>query len=361
MGSEDPIEVAASHPNPIAPGPILCDAASKADPDFVRRDIIVIGASAGGVEALPKLLGSLPQRIGASFFVTLHITPCGQSLLPQIIERSGALPAEHPKDRTRIQPNRIYVAPPDYHLLLEAGMVRLGHGPKENRHRPAIDPLFRSAAMSFGNRVAGVLLTGNLDDGVAGLKDIQGHGGLAIIQDPAEAAYPEMPRSALAALQPDHCLKIEDIEALLKTLSDGEQNMKKGNSQPGTKPPQPASNPGQQPIAESPQKGPPIPLVCPECQGPIWEIHQGKLVRYQCLVGHRYTLENLLAAHSEELERALWVALRTLEERVKLQRSLAEKARVDKRASGRQFFLNRARENEKHAQLLREILEKLGD
>jgi two-component system chemotaxis response regulator CheB len=317
----------------------------------------VIGASAGGVEAVPRLLGSLSPEIGAAFFVTLHVSPQSTSLLPTIISRKGRLPAVHPKNGAPIRPGHVYVAPPDYHLVLEPDVIRLVHGPKENGHRPAIDAMFRSAAKSYGDRVAGVLLTGYLDDGVAGLQEIQRNCGLSIVQDPNEATYPEMPRNALLAFQPDHCLPLEQIERLLAHLPNsafGGRTMK-------VKKRAAKSSRSRDRIAVEPTAGPLAALACPECHGPLWQIPEGKLTRYQCLVGHRYSLVSLVAAHSEELESALWIALRVLEERITLQRRLAERSRDKGRSHGGQLFQDRIADNLKHAKVLRDILEQIGN
>ncbi len=322
----------------------------------MSHDIIVIGASAGGVEAVPRLLSSLPADIAASFFVTLHVPPDAESHMPRLIERSGSLPAEHPSDGTGIQRGHVYVAPPDHHLLIEDGVVRLGHGPRENRHRPAIDPLFRSAAKVYRTRVAGVLLTGNLDDGVAGLRDIQHNGGIAIVQDPAEAAYPEMPQNALQAIKPKHCLPLKQIEALISILPDSEfggSKMKAKHQANKLRKQRPTVDTSQ------PNAGPPVPVVCPECQGPLWEFRDGKLMRYQCLVGHRYSLQSLLEAQRDELEAALWFALRALEERINLQRRLEKEAAAAGRPRSRQMFRAHIAENLKQARVIREVLEKL--
>ena len=315
---------------------------------MVKRDIIVIGASAGGVAALPRLLGSLAAHFPAAFFVTLHMAPHSPSLMPLLISRRGLLPAQHPADGAPIRPGHIYVAPPDYHLLLERNVVRLSHGPKENRHRPAIDVMFRSAAEVYGRRVAGVLLTGNLDDGVAGLREIHRHHGLTIVQDPAEAPYPEMPRNALHALAPDHCLNLKQIESLIADLPKSGTEPLKPNSKPRGGPRRSSG----EAIGTPPKNGPPAGLVCPECQGPLWEIRDGKILRYQCLVGHRYSLESMVVAQREELETALWIALRVLEERINLQRRLAAQS-----SAGRRTFQARVKDNEKHARVLRRMLE----
>ena len=313
----------------------------------------MIGASAGGVEAIPRLLSSLPADIEAAFFVTLHVSARTTSILPTLISRKGCLPAHHPKAGTPIRPGHVYVAPPDYHLLLESDRVRLNHGPKENGHRPAIDAMFRSAAYAYGDRVAGVLLTGFLDDGVAGLQEIQRHCGLSIVQNPSEAAYPQMPLNALQALRPDYCLPLKEIEGLLARLPGAA--FKGRTMKARTK----KSSLSTKTIAVEPKHGPPVPLVCPECHGPLWEFSDGKLTRYQCLVGHRYSLDSLLAAHADELESALWIALRVLEERITLQRRLSEQSRARGRNTSEVFFQARLADNLKYAHVLRNLLEKI--
>lgn len=286
------------------------------------------------MEAVPRLLSSLKRDIEAAFFVSLHISPHNESLMPHLISRRSQLRVEHARHGAPIRPGWVYVAPPDYHLMLGPDVIRLSHGPKENRHRPAIDPMFRTAARVYGDRVAGVLLTGNLDDGVAGLREIQQHGGLAVVQDPAEAPYPEMPRNAIETLGPDHVLKLEDIEGLLAQLPNSSSGGWKMKAKKGVK------DSSQTPECNGtiPKGGENTPFVCPECHGPLWEVKDGKMLRYQCLVGHRYTLDSLAAGHEEELETALWIALRTLEERVVLQRRLADQCRVAGRKGGERMF-----------------------
>lgn len=185
---------------------------------MAERNIIVIGCSVGGVEALQRLVSGLPEHFHAAIFVVLHLAPQSTSVLPDILMRAGSLPAFHPKDGDTIRPGRIYVAPPDYHLVIENGKVRVSHGPRENRHRPAVDPLFRSAARSYGPRVIGVVLTGSLDDGTAGILAIKKRGGIAIVQEPAEAFCGDMPRSAMDAAPVDYVAPIDRIPELLQQL-----------------------------------------------------------------------------------------------------------------------------------------------
>ena len=186
---------------------------------MANRDIIVMGASAGGLPALNGIIKQLPHDLNAAVFIVWHVSPHSRSMLPEILSRAGKLEVKHPADGESIQPGKIYVARPDRHLLLEAGRVRLTKGPKENRFRPAVDPLFRSAAYAYGARVVGVVLTGALDDGTAGLWAIKDRGGIAVVQDPAEAEQPSMPSSALNNVQVDYCLPISEIPPLMVTLT----------------------------------------------------------------------------------------------------------------------------------------------
>jgi two-component system chemotaxis response regulator CheB len=182
------------------------------------HDIIVMGASAGGVEALREIVRGLPADLSAAIFVVLHLPSDATSVLPDILKRAGRLPAFHPKDLDAIEPGRIYVAQPDCHLLIKRGQVRLVRGPKENSARPAIDPLFRTAARYYARRVIGVVLSGTLDDGTAGLLDIKLRGGIAVVQEPADAIYSGMPRSALENVEVDHCVPASEIASLLTRL-----------------------------------------------------------------------------------------------------------------------------------------------
>jgi two-component system, chemotaxis family, protein-glutamate methylesterase/glutaminase len=187
-----------------------------------RHDIIVIGASAGGVRALELLVAGLPADLEASLFVVLHLSPWIKSVLPEILSRSGKLPAVHPRNGEAIRPGRIYVAPPDYHLLVDHGAIECWHGPKENRQRPSINPLFRSAAVTYGPRVVGVVLSGRLDDGSAGLWWVKRYGGIAIVQHPEQAEYPDMPLAAMQYIAVDYLVGVPEMPALLTKLARGE-------------------------------------------------------------------------------------------------------------------------------------------
>jgi two-component system chemotaxis response regulator CheB len=323
-----------------------------------HRDIIVVGASAGGVETLQKFFSAVSPDIPAAFFVVLHVQPHVPSYMPQLISRSSRMEAVHPRHNDRIRRGRIYVAPPDYHLLLAKGRVQLNHGPRENHHRPAIDPLFRTAAGVYGERAAGIVLSGTLDDGAAGLKEIQMKGGLTIVQDPADALYPDMPRNALAALDPDICAPVAEIPMLLEQSIQQtvEKNAMKRTKDKGTKP----ESKKMLSLARTNERlGAPSGFVCPECNGPLWEMKNGRSELYRCLVGHAYGPENLFAAQSEEVERSLWVALRALEERVELQHRLAQRSHKDNHHLTSKQFRAKATENAQHARLIREVLDKL--
>src|SRR3954447_24950019 len=195
-----------------------------------RRDIVVIGASAGGVEALQGLVELLPADYPGTIFIVMHIGPV--SILPEILSRAGKLRAMTAEHNMRYERNRIYIAPPNRHLLINDGVMQLDAGPRENASRPSIDPLFRSAARTHRERVAGVILTGKLDDGAAGLYAVKARGGLAIVQDPAEAASPEMPLNAMRNMTVDHCLPLTEIAALLSRIASEETASAEASSEP---------------------------------------------------------------------------------------------------------------------------------
>jgi two-component system chemotaxis response regulator CheB len=324
------------------------------------HDIIVIGASAGGVEALSKLVGQLPEEMPAALFIVLHIPAQNPSLLPHILSRAGPLPATHPQDGEGIRRGHIYVAPPDYHLLLERDRIRVVRGPKENRHRPAIDPLFRSAAVAYGPRVVGVILTGSLDDGAAGLWAIKQRGGIAVVQEPDDALYPSMPSSALAHVQVDYRLPVAEMGTTLVQLAN-----------------QPAPEEGAYPVPEDMEQetqytemqdadtlasnerlGTPSAFSCPECGGVLWELHNGNLVRFRCRVGHAFSIESVLAAQTEQLEAALWTALKTLEESASLSQHMAQRARGRGQDWLARNFQQQAHNAEQRAITIRQVLRK---
>lgn len=311
-------------------------------------DIIVVGASAGGVQALKTLVSKLPAGLDATVFVVLHLGAEADSLLPQILSRAGQLPATHPGDGELFEAGRIYTAPPDRHILLGDGVVRVIRSPKENLHRPAIDVLFRSAAMSYGPRVIGVVLTGADDDGAAGLRTIKDRGGIAIVQDPADSAYPAMPESALRAIGPDFKLPISEIGPVLRDIVSGAVTV----GRPAMKEPADKSF-GQEEGLPFDVKllGTPTAFSCPDCNGTLWELQEGDVLRFRCRVGHAYSALSMANAESEAVERALWEAVRVLEESASMSRRIAAKSDVL-----REQLIAKADERQRHAGVIRDLL-----
>jgi two-component system chemotaxis response regulator CheB len=321
-----------------------------------RHDIIVIGASAGGVEAISRVVGEMPRELRASILVVLHISR-GRSLLPEILTRAGRLPAAHPTDGEPLQYGRIYVAPPDQHMLVEAGHIRLAHSASENGVRPAVDPLFRSAARAYGSRVIAVVLTGTLDDGTAGAAAVKEAGGVTIAQDPDEAASPGMPRNAITTGMIDHVLPLRDIPLLVSALVEEEaEPVRVAPDQPHIQPRAPDLASPPLAVHANDRPGRPSIFTCPECHGVLWEMDENGLLRFRCRVGHVYSPESMVAAQTDEVDRALWIALRTLEERAALAHRLAERGRERGQHWVDQAFTMRAREAEYESQQIRDLL-----
>ncbi|HSU14813.1 chemotaxis protein CheB [Longimicrobium sp.] len=322
-----------------------------------QRDIIVIGASAGGVEALRELAAGLPADFPAAIFAVIHFPPYGTSFLPEILTRSGALPARHPKDGDAVTPGTICVAPPDRHLLLEPGVVQLSPGPRENGHRPAADPLFRTAARAYGRRVIGVVLTGNLDDGTAGLAAVARRGGVTVVQDPADAAHPGMPSSALANVRVDHAVPLAEMAALLQRLV-AEPVPAPREERVGDELDFEADIAEMEPYAlhADIRPGRPSGFSCPECHGVLWEIQDGELVRFRCRVGHAFGPETLLAEQTQEVETALWTAFQALKERAAFARKMAKKMESRGNEFSRRRFMDQAAEADQRASVIREVL-----
>lgn len=293
--------------------------------DATGHDTIVVGASMGGLDALLQLVAGLDADLPAAVLVVLHVHARSPGLLGEILDGAGPLPARLAVDGEALRPGRIYVAPPDRHLLVEGDRARLTRGPRENRSRPAIDPLFRSAAVARRSRVVGVVLTGLLDDGAAGLSAVQRCGGRTVVQDPASAAHPEMPRNAAEAADVDYALPVAEIGPLLSRLA---------REPAGPAPPVPrdlqieADLTGQ--MASDPDRmdevGERSALACPDCGGVTWALAGPGPKRYRCHIGHAYTEAALLDGQHEAIERALEVALRTMRDRVRLLRTMAREA-----------------------------------
>jgi two-component system chemotaxis response regulator CheB len=323
--------------------------------DELRRDIVVIGASAGGFEALRDLLGSLPFGLGAAILVVLHVSPDSPGNTADILERAGQLPVVHPQDGDDIVHGCVMVAPPDQHLIVDGSKVRLVRGPRENGVRPAVDPLFRSAARSYGPRVVGVLLSGSLDDGTEGLLTIKQAGGLAVVQDPKEAPFPCMPLSGLRHVEIDHVLPLKGIAGLMVQLADASsRDLEPVESlQPADESPDPE-------LLQGVHNSAPAAFTCPECGGALRDATREGVVRFACHVGHGYNADSLLAEHTVMLERALWTALRTLEEAASLRREMATRSYARGLHGLEDAYLNQAREFERRATLIRAVLEREG-
>jgi two-component system, chemotaxis family, protein-glutamate methylesterase/glutaminase len=308
------------------------------------RDTIVIGASAGGVEALGTVMRGLHADLPATVLVVLHLMSGGRSMLPQILSRSGHLAAAPAADGDPLVPGRVYVAPPDHHMLVRDGELHVNRGPRENGHRPAIDPLFRSAAQARGSRVIGVVLSGLLDDGAAGLAAIKERGGKAVVQDPEDAMFPAMPRAAIAATRIDCSVPVTEIPDVLMRLA-GEPVEADGGAER-------ADRVEQDPTGLRLVEGSPTPISCPACGGAMWETTEDGVLRFTCQVGHAYSPQSMLAEQGSTVESAMWAALRILEERGQLLMRMAERQHGGARAR----FEQRAGEAEDHARRIRAVL-----
>jgi two-component system, chemotaxis family, protein-glutamate methylesterase/glutaminase len=315
-------------------------------------DVVVVGASAGGVEALLRMARAAPADFDVPILVVLHIPASGPSVLPQILARAGPLHAVHATDGMKLDGGGFYVAPPDRHMRVDGSTIRLDPGPRENGHRPAIDPLFRSAAAAFGARAAGVILSGTLDDGTVGLHCIKEAGGATLVQDPADAIYPAMPANAMAYTSPDYVLAIEELVDILVALTAG------ASGRPGQEV-SVTNDEAPDPSGERAQPGELAPFACPDCGGTLWETEEGETVSYRCRVGHAYTMNTLVARHVDTLERTLWSAYRALEERSAMSRRIARRLgdRGRKESAGR--FERQAELSARQAGELKALLDSL--
>ncbi|HEV8194579.1 MAG TPA: chemotaxis protein CheB [Ktedonobacterales bacterium] len=322
------------------------------------HDIIVIGTSTGGVEALISIVRDLPPNLPAAVFVVLHLSPQSPSHLPDILARNGDIPAVHPHDGEPIQHGRIYVAPPDFHMLVEEGRVRVVRGPRENRHRPAVDPLFQTAAVAYGSHVIGVVLTGALDDGTAGLHAVKERGGIAIVQDPNDALISSMPANAMNYAAVDYILPLALMGTKLAQLVH-----------------EPAPDEQKRPISaqlkfesnmvrmdEATMQSEVRPgrlsaFTCPACKGPLWELRDGELLHCRCRVGHSFTGESMLVGQSEYVDEALWAAYNTLNESAIIAQRLAQDSRTQGHTSIADRFEERARLQRSRAHILHGVLE----
>lgn len=323
----------------------------------MRRDVVVVGASAGGVEALRTLAGALPGDLPAAVLIVLHIPAFAGSALPAILGRSGPLPVRHAESGDSLAPGQILVAPPDHHLVVQDHHVLLTRGPQENGHRPAIDVLFRTAAVSCGPCVVGVVLSGVLDDGTAGLLAIDRRGGVCIVQDPADALYPAMPRSAMRHVKVDHVAAVSAMGGIIEAACN--------SAVPGrTREPSrlmameaAMAELDDNAMHDVERPGRPSGFSCPDCAGTLFEIQDGDLVRYRCRVGHAWSTDGLLAEQAQQLDDALWMALRSLEEKAALSKELAARACSHGNPLTEGRFETQATEATQAAKLVRAMLE----
>ncbi len=320
-----------------------------------NHDVVVVGASLGGIDAISKLVRLLPEDLPASVFVVQHLSPTHRSVLDQILSRQGSLPAVCPKEGDEIRPGTVYVAPPDHHLLVKQGRLAVTFGPRENRSRPSIDVLFRSAAASYGSRVIAVLLTGYLDDGVLGLSDIKRCGGTVIVQDPSEAEAPDLPQTAIDRVDVDYVLPLEQIASKIIELT----------KQPaGEMPDVPEDIMEEIKAAEHTipdlddmaKIGRLTPFTCPECGGALWEVKEAPVDRYLCHTGHSFTTQSYLDSQSDAIEYSLWSAVRYLQERAKILANMAEGERQKGRPKSAEELETRAVELRHHAKVIRSFI-----
>jgi two-component system chemotaxis response regulator CheB len=297
---------------------------------MANRDIVAVGTSAGGVEALIYLAQRFRPDFPATVLVTIHLSSQFRSSLDEILTRAGPLPASFATDGARLRNGQIYIAPPDRHLLIEADRLQLGVGPRENNARPAIDPMLRSAALCCCDRSIGVVLTGTMGDGASGLWAIDQCGGITVVQDPKGAAFPQMPQTALERLRPDHVAPLDQLPALLNSLvhqPTGECQPVPENIRYEVEIARSGGGKMNDKMKDMDRIGRRSVLSCPDCQGVMWEIDEGDLTRFRCHVGHTYTAELMSLALDESLRRALGSAQRALEERIALARKLYNQAK----------------------------------
>ena len=316
---------------------------------MTRRSIVVIGASAGGVTALRSFAAGLTTPLPAPILIVLHVGAL-PSELPLLLNAAGVTPAKHGEDGELIRRGHMYVAPPDRHMIVVDGRIRLTRGPKENWARPAIDPLFRSAAEAFGPAVIGVILTGNLNDGSAGLYEIKRRGGIAVAQDPEDAAHPDMPRSAAAHVDLDYCLPLAQIPGLLARLVSEKEGVV--TASPKKQAPENGRN-----VVESEVFDRPITITCPDCGGALRRAEVGTMVNYACHIGHTYTAEAMAAAQFEDMEKVMRSAERILNERAEFCRQMAERAGAAGEAADTEIWRAASVEALERAYTLRAFIE----
>lgn len=323
------------------------------------RNIIVIGASAGGFEAFKKLVAGFPEDWQASVFIVWHMAADVRGVLPQVLSRHTKMPVAHAFEGELIASNRIYIAPPDHHLVLEKDRVRVTRGPKENGFRPAVDPLFRSAAYTFGNRVIGVILSGSLDDGTAGLWTIKKYGGLAVVQDPLDAEVPSMPENALREVAVDFTVSVSQMADLLIQLSkdklaeDTESEMENDKLTEIELRIATEDSAFESGIMEFGQL---TPYTCPDCHGVLSSLQEGNRLRFRCHTGHAFSADSLLRQVTENIEESFYNAIRGIEESIILLNHLGDHFAENNQTKLAALFFRKANEAEQRAQTVRKAV-----
>ena len=330
---------------------------SHARPAMTRCNVVVIGASAGGVSSLMRLVSLLPADMDAAVAVAVHVPETSTSALPAILTRQGSLEATHAIDGEALRHGRIYVAPPGYHLLVKRRRVRIVSGPHENGHRPSVDPLFRTAARAHGANAIGVILSGSLDDGTAGLLAIKQAGGIALVQEPSEALFDGMPVSAIENVPVDFVGPVDALASELRqrvaSLASvtGDTNMDDEHREDLDVVEMDRGTPDPDHWNATPSE-----FACPSCHGALFERRDETLVRYRCRTGHAFSPDALAAAQYEGIDEALWIALRSLEESSALHRRLHERANERGQVRAAQRFQSRAVGLESRARIIRDVL-----
>ncbi len=324
---------------------------------MTANNLVVIGASAGGVEALLSLFSQLPSNLNAAVLVVLHVPATGTSILPTILNRKSHMPASHITNGQEMHPHHIYIAPPNFHMMVSDGKMLLSSGPRVNGVRPSIDTLFLSAAQSQASRLIGVILSGTMMDGTMGLRKIEENGGDTIVQDPAEAAFPGLPLHAIEKVDVDYVLPIEEIAGtIVRLMQEPPKRRAKFAAELGMEEEQQELHTDHELFAGGGNTSPRSLLTCPECGGVLWEVTERGIVQYVCQVGHTFSEESMVSEQDGAVEHALWSAVRILEEKAMLSRRLASRAEEYGMRRSTQSFLQAADDAEAKGNAIRSLL-----
>lgn len=322
---------------------------------MAKRNIVVIGASAGGFDVIKKIVSALPEKLDAVILIVWHLSPDVRGILPHVLSQVGKLPAMNGIDYEPLQPGHIYVAPPDHHLLIEGDHTRISRGPKENRFRPAIDPLFRSAAFHYGRRVIGIILSGGLDDGSAGLWTIKEHGGTSIVQDPLEAEVRSMPQNAIELAGADYVVSASEIGPLIVRLINEEvsEDNRSVKVTDRTKVEIDIAMDMEKGHLNILAEGKLSSFTCPECHGVLVSITEAGRARFRCHTGHAFSADALLAGITETTEESLWAAIRSIQESTMLLNNMGDHFAEANQPKVAATFFRKAKEAEKRLAILR--------